>query len=65
MSSSGELPPYPDPDEDETGTPTRQCSRCREFFPVDDSPLEVDHASWWLCGPCHDKLIGNGPPRRH
>ena len=63
MSTSDRFPPFPDHDED--GAETRQCGRCREFFPVDDSPLGVYHPNWWLCPPCHDKLIGTGPPRRH
>jgi len=56
VSSTGELPPDLDP--------TRQCSRCREFFPLTDTPDEVDHPSWWLCGPCHERLIGTIPSSR-
>jgi len=63
VSTSDRFPPFPEPDED--GPETRQCSRCREFFPVDDTPLEVDHPKWWLCPACHEKLIGTNPPRRH
>ena len=63
MSTSDRFPPFPDDDED--GPETRQCGRCRQFFPVDDKPLEVDHPSWWLCPACHEKLIGSDPPRRH
>ena len=63
MSTSDRFPPFPEHDVD---TPeTRQCSRCREYFPVDETSLEVDHPSWWLCPPCHEKLIGNDRPRRH
>jgi len=65
VSSSGELPPDLVLDADATRTPTRQCSRCRQYFPVDDTPDEVSHPSWWLCAPCHDKLIGDLSPRRH
>ena len=63
MSTSDRFPPFPEHDED--GPETRQCGRCREFFPVDDTPLEVDHPKWWLCATCHEKLIGTNPPRRH
>jgi hypothetical protein len=63
VSTSDRFPPHPAHDDDEPES--RQCSRCRQYFPVDDEPLGVDHPKWWLCPPCHDRLIGTNQPRRH
>jgi hypothetical protein len=38
----------------------QRCSRCREVFPVEDGELRHGPSEWWLCDPCHDKLIGPG-----
>jgi hypothetical protein len=37
---------------------TRQCSRCRASFPVDDSLLFAAEHAWWLCATCSDALLG-------
>jgi hypothetical protein len=34
------------------------CSRCRLTFPVEPGERPFGPTEWWLCGPCHDKLIG-------
>ena len=36
--------------------PSRQCGRCRQFFPVDVSTSP--QAKWWACPPCHRRLFG-------
>jgi hypothetical protein len=36
--------------------PTRQCGRCRQFFPVDASA--TPQAKWWACPTCHRRLFG-------
>jgi len=41
----------------------RYCSRCRQLFPVTDASRHVREGEWWLCAPCHDKLIGPGSGR--
>ena len=42
------------------GTGTRQCGRCRLFFSLDGTEDLASHAKWWLCPPCHEKLLGKG-----
>lgn len=37
---------------------TRLCSRCRNAFPALDMPGAAQREQWWLCPPCHDKLLG-------
>lgn len=41
----------------------RQCGRCRQFFASD--PLLNPNAihDWWLCEPCHDRLMGTSRAR--
>jgi hypothetical protein len=41
--------------------PTRRCSRCREEFSAPGGSRGGVPGGWWLCPPCHDKLIGRGP----
>jgi hypothetical protein len=43
-----------------TAKTTRRCSRCRLDFPIDREAAPGQRAEWWLCAPCHDKLIGKG-----
>lgn len=38
----------------------RQCGRCRQFFASEANPNPAAGQDWWLCGPCHDKLMGTG-----
>ena len=45
-------------DADAPEPPTRQCSRCRATFPVDDTLLFTAEYAWWLCPTCSDSLIG-------
>jgi hypothetical protein len=40
-------------------TPERRCSRCRQLFPVDAEDRPYGPTEWWLCQPCHAKLIGD------
>lgn len=42
------------------GTPTKRCSRCRKEFPALAPPVRDQPEPWWLCPPCHDRLIGRG-----
>ena len=37
---------------------SRQCSRCRESFPVDDTLLFTAEYAWWLCPTCSSALLG-------
>ena len=41
-----------------------RCSRCRRQFPTTDG-MAGTQDDWWLCDPCHHKLIGSrtGAPR--
>lgn len=41
-----------------TPAPTRQCSRCRVAFPVDDTLLFTAEYAWWLCPACSSALLG-------
>jgi hypothetical protein len=36
----------------------RQCGRCRQFFASDPTLNPNAIHEWWLCEPCHDKLMG-------
>lgn len=36
----------------------RQCGRCRQFFASDPTLNPAAIQGWWLCEPCHDKLMG-------
>ena len=36
----------------------RQCGRCRQFFASDPTLNPSAIQEWWLCEPCHDKLMG-------
>ena len=36
----------------------RQCGRCRRFFVSDPALNALAIQEWWLCEPCHDKLMG-------
>lgn len=38
----------------------RQCGRCRQLFPGDASLNPATIQDWWICGPCHDNLMGVG-----
>jgi hypothetical protein len=38
--------------------PTRRCSRCRKDFAAPSTPPPGLPEQWWLCPPCHDKLVG-------
>jgi hypothetical protein len=38
---------------------SRQCGRCRQFFASDPAVNPAAIQDWWLCGPCHDKLMGD------
>ena len=38
--------------------PTQVCNRCRKSFDRDDAEVHAVVASWWLCPPCREKLIG-------
>ena len=40
----------------------RQCGRCRQFFSCDAALNPVAIQDWWICEPCHDKLMGVGAP---
>lgn len=42
----------------DAGPLTRVCSRCRNRFPAVTAPRPGQPEEWWLCPPCHDKLIG-------
>ncbi|HET9732622.1 MAG TPA: hypothetical protein VFP54_08100 [Acidimicrobiales bacterium] len=37
---------------------TRLCGRCRGIFPADPDRNPSAMEDWWLCGPCHEVLIG-------
>lgn len=39
---------------------TRVCSRCRKEFPLPEDARPTPPGEWWLCPPCHDRLIGSG-----
>jgi hypothetical protein len=43
-----------------TAVAEQRCSRCRGLFPVEAGELRHAPAEWWLCVPCHAKLIGPG-----
>jgi hypothetical protein len=45
--------------DDGTGS-MRRCGRCRRFFPLDDADDVTARATWWLCPPCHEALLGKG-----
>lgn len=36
----------------------RQCGRCRQFFASEPALNPAAIQEWWLCEPCHDKLMG-------
>lgn len=36
----------------------RQCGRCRQFFASEPTQNLAPIQEWWLCEPCHDKLMG-------
>lgn len=36
----------------------RQCGRCRQFFASEPAVHPAAIQEWWLCEPCHDKLMG-------
>ena len=38
----------------------RQCGRCRGMFPGDPTLSAGLDNGWWVCPPCHDRLIGPG-----
>ena len=38
--------------------PTQLCNRCRKSFARDGAEVHAVVASWWLCPPCREKLIG-------
>lgn len=40
--------------------PHRQCGRCRQLFAADPTLYPGVVQEWWLCDPCHDKLMGTG-----
>jgi DNA-directed RNA polymerase subunit RPC12/RpoP len=37
---------------------SRQCSRCRATFPVDDTLHFTAEYAWWLCPTCSSALLG-------
>ena len=37
---------------------TRTCGRCRGQFPADPEQDVLTLGDWWLCGPCHEALMG-------
>lgn len=38
--------------------PTRPCGRCRAQFPTEPGQDVLTLHDWWLCGPCHEALMG-------
>jgi hypothetical protein len=38
-------------------TPTRQCGRCRGYFPLDDAADPNEQHEWWACPTCAGALI--------
>jgi hypothetical protein len=36
----------------------RRCSRCRAVFPGVEERNAAGHVVWWLCPPCHERLLG-------
>ena len=39
----------------------RQCGRCRQFFASGPALNQAPIQEWWLCEPCHDRLMGTSP----
>ena len=37
---------------------TRICGRCRAQFPAEPEQDVRTLHDWWLCGPCHEALMG-------
>lgn len=35
----------------------RQCSRCREVFPIEPDTHPMELIGWWTCPPCTEALI--------
>jgi hypothetical protein len=44
--------------DDHSPPSTRQCSRCRVAFPLDDTLLFSTEYAWWLCPTCSSALLG-------
>ena len=44
----------------EANEQTRLCSRCRQPFPRVRAVRPGQPEEWWLCPPCHARLIGKG-----
>ena len=38
----------------------RRCSRCRGVFPGAEERNAAGNVVWWLCEPCHERLLGTG-----
>jgi hypothetical protein len=37
----------------------RRCGRCQLTFPCDAGQHASAQIGWWLCPPCHEKLLGH------
>ena len=49
------------PGEGDDTVASRQCGRCREWFPGDPSLHPTAIPDWWLCPPCRVALLGANP----
>jgi len=61
MKAPDGVDPTPAPEGPPDGAPVRerQCGRCQQKFPGDAALHASAQLGWWLCPPCHEKLLGH------
>ena len=58
QDTSGQSPAMQMAPEGAAEPASRQCGRCREFFPIATSTDPTLEAKWWLCAACRTKFFG-------
>jgi hypothetical protein len=43
--------------------PTRRCWRCLQTFACEAADVGPGPAGWWVCDPCHGRLLDTAPAR--